>query len=205
MNSIKALVAAIEAKDQYTAGHSERVTAIAVLIGQELGLSPPVMENLRVSAILHDVGKIGISEKILCSKEKLTDEEFAVIKSHPSKGATILQHLDEFSAIIPGVKHHHERYDGRGYPDNIKGSEIPLPARIIAVADTFDAITSNRTYRRKKNFQFAVDEIMKCAGTQFDPEMVEAFVTCYHKYKNVEDSLLYEEEEAEEAVSEKSS
>ena len=198
MNSIKALVAAIEAKDQYTAGHSERVTAIAVLIGQELGLAPKIMENLRVSAILHDVGKIGISEKILCSKERLTDEEFAVIKSHPSKGATILQHLDEFSAIIPGVKHHHERYDGRGYPDNIKGENIPLPARIIAIADTFDAITSNRTYRRKKNFQFAVDEITKCAGTQFDPEMVEAFLSCYSKYHNVETSPLYNEPELEE-------
>jgi len=203
MNSIKALVAAIEAKDQYTAGHSERVTAIAVLIGQEMGLAPKIMENLRVSAILHDVGKIGISEKILCSKERLTDEEFAVIKSHPSKGATILQHLDEFSEIIPGVKHHHERYDGRGYPDNIKENNIPLTARIIAIADTFDAITSNRTYRKKKNFQFAVDEIVKCAGTQFDPEMVEAFLRCYNKYHNVEDNPLYNEAEEEIAVTEK--
>ncbi|MDX9702611.1 MAG: CHASE2 domain-containing protein [Candidatus Auribacterota bacterium] len=194
MHSIKALVAAIEAKDPYTAGHSERVTAIAGLIAQEIGFGAQDQEDLRIAAILHDIGKIGISEQILCSKQRLTDEEFVIIKSHPGKGADILQHVSEFAHLIPGVRHHHERYDGRGYPDGLSGENIPLKARIIAVADTFDAITSNRTYRQKNNFEFAIEEIKKCSGSQFDPKIVEVFLKCYDKYKNMPESPLYNAE-----------
>ncbi len=202
MHSIEALVAAIEAKDPYTAGHSERVTAIAGLIAQELGLDSKDQEDLRIAAILHDIGKIGISEQILCSKQRLTDEEFTIIKSHPGKGADILKHVSEFAHLIPGVRHHHERFDGRGYPEGLAGEEIPLKARIIAVADTFDAITSNRTYRRKNTFDFAVEEIKKCSGSQFDPQMVEAFLACYEKHKNIHGSALYDEPLEEEITEE---
>ncbi len=192
MNTIHSLVASIDAKDQYTAGHSERVTEIAEMIGKEMELAPKDYEDLRISAILHDIGKIGISETILCSKNKLTDEEFLIIKSHPTKGEEILSHINEFVNIIPGVKHHHERFDGRGYPSGLQGEEIPLHSRIIAVADTFDAITSNRTYRQKSKVDIAVAEIQRCSGTQFDPKVVEIFLSCYDKYKNLEDGPFWE-------------
>ncbi|MEW6535691.1 MAG: CHASE2 domain-containing protein [Candidatus Auribacterota bacterium] len=191
LNTIKSLVASIDAKDQYTAGHSERVTAISEMIGAEMRLTPTELENLRISAILHDVGKIGISDSILCSTSRLTDEEFEVIKSHPVKGEDILKHVNEFIGIIPGVKHHHERFDGRGYPDGLKGKDIPLTARIIAIADTFDAMTSNRTYRKRLDVEFALNEIRRCAGTQFDPELVEYFFKCYETYKDVENSPFW--------------
>lgn len=195
MSTIKSLVASIDAKDPYTAGHSERVTEIAVMIGKEMGLDPKDFDNLKISAILHDIGKIGISETILCSKTKLTDEEFKIIKSHPSKGEEILKHINEFINIIPGVKHHHERFDGRGYPSGLKGENIPLHSRIIAVADTFDAITSNRTYRQKSNIDVAIAEIQKCSGTQFDPKIVEVFMICYEKYKDIVNGPFWENSE----------
>ncbi len=196
MNTIKSLVASIDAKDQYTAGHSERVTAIAEMIGVEMGLTQKQQENLRVSAILHDIGKIGIQESILCSTTRLTNEEFEVIKSHPVKGEEILKHISEFADVIPGVKHHHERFDGNGYPNGLAGKDIPLTARIISVADTFDAITSNRTYRKKRNVDMAVTEIQKCAGSQFDPQIVEYFLKCFYRYRDIKGSLFWEEEES---------
>lgn len=195
MCTIKSLVASIDAKDPYTAGHSERVTEIAELIGIEIGLPPNLQENLKISAILHDVGKIGIAEKILCSTQRLTDEEFEVIKSHPKKGEEILCHIQEFNNVIPGVKHHHERYDGKGYPKGLKGEEIPLTARIIAIADTFDAITSNRTYRNKRSVDFAIGEIRRCSGTQFDPSLTEAFLKCAERYRDIKGSPFWEEKE----------
>lgn len=187
LNTIQSLVASIDAKDQYTAGHSQRVTEISEAIGFEMGMDPQHLENLKISATLHDVGKIGISDSILCSDKRLTDEEFTIIKSHPSKGEDILKHIKEFINIIPGVKHHHERYDGRGYPDGLKGEEIPLNARIIAIADTFDAMTSNRTYRKKLDLNHTLNEIRNCAGSQFDPEVVKYFFKVYEKYASNND------------------
>jgi len=194
MNIIKSLIASIDAKDQYTAGHSERVTSIAQLIGNEMNLNHKDKTDLKIGAILHDIGKIGISEQILCSKNKLTNEEFEVIKSHPIKGEEILKHIEEFRQIIPCVKYHHERFDGRGYPEGLVGEKIPLLARIIAVADTFDAITSNRTYRNKRDLDFAIEEIERCSSTQFDPKIVEAFLNCYHKNKHNPEGPFWEEE-----------
>lgn len=172
---VKCLVTAIEAKDIYTRGHSERVNHISMLIANSMDMTLQNRENVNWASMLHDVGKIGIPEAILTKPGKLTDKEFAEIKKHPDRGYLILKPIEGFQTALDGVRHHHERYDGRGYPAGLKGKKIPLHARIIAIADTYDAITSDRAYRKGLSHEEAVAEIERVAGTQLDPGMVKIF------------------------------
>lgn len=176
LETIRSLAAAIDAKDSYTHGHSRRVTDLSVGIAMEMELARTEVDTIRHASLLHDVGKIGISEQILLKPGRLTDEEFETIKSHPHIGAGILNSIEFLKNVCEIIKHHHERYDGRGYPSGLAAQEIPLGSRIICVADSFDAITSNRPYRKPMTFQEAVDEVVNCSGSQFDPAVVEAFV-----------------------------
>ena len=176
LDMVQTLRYTVEAKDTYTRGHSDRVSEYSVLIGEKLGLPEEQIKTLRVGGLFHDIGKIGIPDKILLKPDRLTDDEYSEIKNHPSIGAHILGAAEIFKNIIPIVKHHHERYDGRGYPSGLKGEDIPYLARIAAVADTFDAMTSKRSYRNALDLQFVKEEIKKCEGTQFDPQIAEAFL-----------------------------
>jgi GAF domain-containing protein len=176
INTITSLASAIDAKSPWTKGHSERVTKYAVEIGKEMGLKEQELERLNLSGLLHDVGKIGTYDLLLDKLTELTDEEFELVKKHPRKGAEILGPIKQLSDIIPGVHHHHERYDGKGYPDGLKGEEIPLQARILCVADSFDSMTADRPYRPSPGKEYAISEFKRCSGTQFDPNVVEAFL-----------------------------
>lgn len=170
------LAETIEKRDPYTGGHTRRVMEYSVAIGQALGLPEADMERLRLASVLHDVGKIGIRDSILLKPGPLDDEEFREIKKHTLYGEEVLKFIKYFREIIPGVRHHHERFDGRGYPDGLKGEEIDPIARIIAVADAFDAMTSDRPYRKGLGREAAFAEIRRNAGTQFDPAVVQAFL-----------------------------
>ena len=176
INSVRMLAAAIDAKDPYTRGHSERVARYSIGIGKNLGLSDKEMRNLRISALLHDVGKIGIDDRILRKPGALSDDEFEVMKGHPAKGAAIMSGVAQLIDIIPGMKYHHEKWSGGGYPDGLVGDQIPMQARIVAIADTFDAMTTNRPYQKAMELGYVVDKIKSFAGTRFDPRVVEAFV-----------------------------
>ena len=191
LDTIEILRKTVEAKDKYTKGHSDRVAEYSVLIGEKLHLSPEEMKTLRVGALFHDIGKIGIPDSILLKQSSLTNEEYSEIKNHPTIGAHILSNATIFSDIIPIVKHHHERYDGKGYPSQLKGDDIPFLARIVAVADTFDAMTSRRSYRNALGFSYTVHEIENCKGTQFDPEIANVFLDIlkndYHKIKEIQE------------------
>jgi HD-GYP domain-containing protein (c-di-GMP phosphodiesterase class II) len=180
-NVVKSLVYAIEAKDVYTRGHSERVSRYCLLMAEHLQLEENQKNHLHWASILHDIGKIGIPESILTKPDRLTDEEYRTIRDHPEKGHTILKPLDQLSASLPSILHHHERYDGTGYPRRLKGEEIPLLARVIAVADTFDAITSDRAYRPARTPQEALAIIKEVAGSQLDPALVDIFREVYSK------------------------
>lgn len=186
LSMIKSLISALEAKDRYTQAHSSRVTEISLKIGEKMGLSEREKADLELSAVLHDVGKIAIPEKILNKKSSLTDKEFELIKQHPVIGEKIISPIMELKQIGKAIRHHHERYDGRGYPDKLKSLEIPIGSRIMAVADTYDAITSERPYRNIETHNYAVKEIVRCSGTQFDPEVVEHFIEIAGLLKTVE-------------------
>jgi putative nucleotidyltransferase with HDIG domain len=175
VSSIKALANAIEVRDVYTRGHSERVTEYAVKIAEKLNVEKEEIEKIRYAALLHDIGKINIREDILNKPGKLTDEEFTIMKKHPVYGAKIMEPVEEFHDILPYVFHHHERIDKKGYPDGLGGEEIPLAARILAVADSFDAMTSNRPYRTAMSVKDAIQELDRNCGTQFEPRIVETF------------------------------
>ncbi|MBX3390027.1 MAG: HD-GYP domain-containing protein [Phycisphaeraceae bacterium] len=175
IGTIEALTAAIDAKDPYTRGHSERVAALAKQIALAYGLDEGESERIRTAGIVHDVGKIGVPERVLCKPGKLDDEEFALIKLHPEIGHRILKGVTLLEHTLPGVLHHHERFDGRGYPHRLTGADIPLQARIIGIADTFDAMSSSRSYRPAMPREKVLAEIARCAGSQFDPAVVEAF------------------------------
>lgn len=176
LDSIQTLRYTVEAKDPYTRGHSDRVSEYSVLIGKKLGLSEKDMKTLQVGGLFHDIGKIGIPDSILLKEAKLTDDEYSEIKNHPSIGAHILCNAEVFQDIIPIVKHHHEKFDGTGYPGKLKGEDIPYLARIAAVADTFDAMTSKRTYRNALPLDVVKAEIERCSGTQFDPTIAKVFI-----------------------------
>ncbi|MDX1764004.1 MAG: HD domain-containing phosphohydrolase [bacterium] len=176
LNVIKAFVASIEAKDAYTRGHSERVNQISLAIAEIMGLSSREKLVLNWASILHDIGKIGIPEEILTKPEKLTAEEYAIIQEHPEKGTTILHSIDQLRDAIPAILHHHERFDGHGYPGGLEGPDIPLFARIIAVADTYDAMRSKRSYREAISQEETLAEIRRVAGSQLDPEVVADFL-----------------------------
>ena len=171
LNTVKSLAAAIETKDIYTRGHSERVTQYSLIIARKLGMDSSEIEKLRLAALLHDIGKIGIDESILRKPAKLSPSEFEEIKKHPIYAANILESIPQLHEIIPVIKHHHERFDGNGYPDGLKGEKIPYLARIIAIADTFDAMSSDRPYRKALPVQVCLQEILNCSGTQFDPNI----------------------------------
>jgi len=176
LDSVQTLRYTVEAKDPYTRGHSDRVSRYSVLIGKKLELSDDDIKTLEIGGLFHDIGKIGIPDSILLKEAKLTDDEYSQIKNHPSIGAHILCNAAIFQNIIPIVKHHHEKFDGTGYPGRLKGNDIPYLARIAAVADTFDAMTSKRTYREPLPLDTVTAEIERCSGTQFDPEIANAFL-----------------------------
>jgi len=179
INTLQSLVAAIEARDRYTQQHSQRVTQLSVKIAEEMGCSQDEIDTIKFAGILHDIGKISISDSILLKKGKLTQKETRVVQTHPVIGEKILQPLGLLPAERAIVRYHHERWDGKGYPDGLAGSEIPLLARIIAVADSYDAMTSDRPYRLAKDNSKAVEELIRCSGTQFDKDIVEAFKIIY--------------------------
>ena len=175
LGTIQSLALAIDAKDQYTHQHILRVQRYAVALARQMGLTGDALEAVNTGALLHDIGKLGVPDYILLKPGRLTDEEFAKIKKHPAIGAAILEAVDFPWPVLPVVKSHHERWDGSGYPDGLKGEEIPLSARILAVADVYDALTSSRSYRSAWNSQAALEEIQRNAGVQFDPAVVQAF------------------------------
>jgi len=183
LDTIRALAAAIDAKDPYTKGHSERVSKNAVALAQEMNLPDREIECIEYSALLHDVGKIGIEDKILRKEDKLTNTEFRKIKEHTIMGANIIEPVDFLKKSYKAVYHHHEKFNGKGYPDGIKEDEIPLSARIIAVADAYDAMGSDRPYRKKLNPEHIITELKEQSGKQFDPEVVKAFISILERKK----------------------
>lgn len=172
---IHAMVDALDARDTYTRGHSDRVARIAMRLAQELGLSHRECEDIHLAGLLHDVGKIGIRDNVLLKPDRLTDEEFAQIKTHPAIGHSILKHVSQLTSVLPGVLHHHESFDGKGYPDGLRSEQIPLPARIVAVADAYDAMTSDRPYRKAMPFEKAEATLRENSNKQWDGGVLEAF------------------------------
>jgi putative nucleotidyltransferase with HDIG domain len=176
MGLLHSLTSAVDAKDAYTCGHSERVALLSRHLAKQAGLSDTQVEHVYMAGLLHDVGKIGVPESVLQKAGKLTSDEFDLVKKHPQIGARILQDVKQLEEVIPGVLHHHERFDGRGYPKGLAGKDIPVIGRVICLADCFDAMTSSRTYRQALPVEVALAEIRKCSGTQFDPELAETFL-----------------------------
>ncbi|MBC7087419.1 MAG: HD-GYP domain-containing protein [Tissierellales bacterium] len=176
ISTIQALNKAVEAKDSYTSGHANRVEELAVGLAKASHLSFDSIENIRTAAVLHDIGKIGIKDEILNKAGKLTKEEYEIIMKHPTIGADIIGKVNFLSDVTKIVRHHHEKYDGTGYPDGLKGEEIPIEASILMIADTFDAMTTDRPYRKALTKEMAIEELKKYSGTQFDPKLVETFI-----------------------------
>lgn len=174
--TMRSLIKAVETKDLYTRGHSERVSRASVLIGRNSGMREDRVTTLRYAGTLHDVGKLGVPTRVLQKAGRLTDEEYEAIQQHPSRGREIIRELEFLGEAIEGIHFHHERIDGRGYPMGLKGEEIPEFARIIAVADAFDSMTTTRSYRGARSIEDAVVELRRCKGSQFDPVMVEALI-----------------------------
>jgi HD-GYP domain-containing protein (c-di-GMP phosphodiesterase class II) len=176
VGTVKALAAAIDGKDKYTRGHSERVARVSVAIGKRCGMGEAELETLRISALLHDIGKIAIDDSILKKPAALTDEEFEIMKTHPQKGYKIMSQIPAMKDFLPGMYMHHEMVNGEGYPQGLKGSEIPLQAKIVSVADSFDAMITNRPYQKGMNLEQALDRIRSFVGTRYDGKVVEALV-----------------------------
>lgn len=194
MESIQTLRYTVEAKDSYTRGHSDRVSEYSVLIGKYMNLPENDLNDLRIGGLFHDIGKIGVPDSILLKTDKLTDDEYSEIKNHPTIGAHILSTATIFKDLIPIVKHHHEKYDGTGYPGKLKGEEIPFFARIAAVSDTFDAMTSKRSYREPLPLEVVRAEIERCKGTQFDPKIADVFLDIldnhYDEIKDIQNRYI---------------
>jgi HD-GYP domain-containing protein (c-di-GMP phosphodiesterase class II) len=176
VGTVKALAAAIDGKDKYTRGHSERVSRFSVAIGQRMGLGTEELETLRISSLLHDVGKIAIDDAILKKPSALTDAEFEIMKTHPQRGYKIMAHIPAMKEFLPGMYMHHEMINGEGYPQGLRGDEIPLQAKIISVADTFDAMTTDRPYQKGMDLEVALNRIKSFVGTRYDGKVVEALV-----------------------------
>ena len=172
----RAILYALDLKDHYTFGHSVRVAYFSVAAGKKLNLLEQDLYDLELAALFHDIGKIGTPDKLLNKPERLIPEEFETMKLHPLQSYEILQRFEAFEQIATYAKHHHERYDGRGYPDQLKGEDIPLFSRIILISDTFDAMTSSRPYRKGLPYQVAFDELRQFSGSQFDPHLVKVFI-----------------------------
>lgn len=196
LESIQTLRYTVEAKDPYTRGHSDRVSEYSVLIGKKIGLSEEEIKILKIGGLFHDIGKIGVPDSILKKPGKLTDDEYSEIKNHPSIGAHILTPATIFKDIIPIVKHHHEKYDGNGYPARLIGENIPYLARIAVIADTFDAMTSKRTYRNELPLEVVKEEFIKYRGIQFDPNLVDVFTDIleneYNKIQEIQQKYINE-------------
>jgi len=190
VRSIDAMIKALEAKDFYTRGHSQRVTLYSIAIAEELGVEGQELEDLYRASVLHDLGKIGVREAVLNKPGKLTEEEFADIICHPETAVRILEPIPFFRPLLPAILHHHERFDGKGYPSRLVGKNIPLASRIMTIADTFDAMTSTRAYRKALPVADAIAEIRRCSGTQFDPDIVPAFLACQSKIVIPDDATL---------------
>jgi len=184
---VMALSGALDARDKYTAGHSRRVMEYATGIARHLKLPEKDIDGLKISALLHDIGKIGVSDAILHKESKISDKDFAVIKKHPEIGANILKTIGTFKDLVPIVYHHHERFDGKGYPQGIYGEHIPLHSRIIAITDSFDAMTSTRPYRKALPVETALLEIELNSGKQFDPSISNVFIA---NFGNIFDEAL---------------
>jgi HD-GYP domain-containing protein (c-di-GMP phosphodiesterase class II) len=176
VGALSALVSAIDAKDPYTRGHSQRVALLSRQIGERLGLGATDLKQLHIAGLVHDVGKIGVPEDVLRKEGRLTDAEFEAIRQHPEIGFRILRDIPQFSPVLGGVRHHHERFDGRGYPHGLAGADIPLHARVIAIADTFDAMSSTRVYRAARPRAEVLAEMRRVSGEQFDPAILDAFL-----------------------------
>jgi len=177
----ESLADAIEKRDPYTGGHTQRVTLYSQAIAKYLQLKPLEKKWLKIASLLHDIGKIGVEDDILKKRERLSPEEFNIIKRHSDMGAEILEHVRQLREIVPGVRYHHEHVNGKGYPDGLRGKEIPILAKIVAVADTYDAMTTDRPYRKAMEKEAAVEELKICSGTQLDKEVVEAFIQAYQR------------------------
>jgi putative nucleotidyltransferase with HDIG domain len=173
---VRILAAALDARDNYTYGHSARVAQLATEVGKKLALSREDLKELELACLLHDIGKIHVPDAVLNKQDKLSHEEYMEITKHPVQGSQILELAPSLRKYIPAVKHHHERYDGTGYPDQLSGDEVPLQAQILALADTYDAMTTSRPYRMGLSHEKAVEEIRRCSGQQFNPELVDVFV-----------------------------
>ena len=189
LDTIEALRQVVDAKDEYTCGHSDRVSYFCVKIGEAFELDEEDLETLRVAGLFHDVGKMGITDDILFKREKLTVREYDEIKKHPTKGARILSVISMFKDVVPIVRCHHERIDGKGYPDGLKGEQIPFLAKIVSVADAFDAMMSDRHYRSKLNLDAAIKQLLDGSGTQFDPSVVNKFVGMLGEYAQMEKEI----------------
>lgn len=174
MQTVDTLRTVVEARDKDTKGHSERVSALAVALAREMGLPIEEVENLKIAGLFHDIGKIGVKDSILLKNGSLTIEEFDEIKKHPVGGESIVREFSPFKDLLPIIRQHHERIDGSGYPDKLSGDDICIGARIIAVADSFDAMISNRAYRKGLGFENTMSEIERCNGTKYDPKVVDA-------------------------------
>jgi putative nucleotidyltransferase with HDIG domain len=179
IGSLRSFVAAIDAKDPYTRGHSERVAAVSRVIARSLGLAEEVQHKIWIGALLHDVGKIGVEDQVLRKAGKLSDQEFEQMKAHTVIGAEIMSQIEQLREMVPAIRSHHEAWNGRGYPDGLRGEQIPLYARIVGVADTFDAITTNRPYQKAYSLQFAVETITRLTGSRFDAKIVTAFLRAF--------------------------
>ncbi len=180
LRSVHSLVKAIEAKDEYTRGHSERVTIYSLEIGKMIS-DETDLEKLRIAGILHDLGKIGVPESVLNKPGKLTKEEFEMVRKHPQNGVQILEPIEFLKDVFPIILHHHEKYDGTGYPSGLFRGNIPLESRVLAIADTFDAMTSTRAYRKALSTDEALAEIKRCKGTQFDPRLADIFIKIHQE------------------------
>ncbi len=182
--TLHALVKALDTRDSETGGHSERVTQMALFIARQLKLDEKVIQEIQWGALLHDVGKIGIPDHILRKPGKLTEDEWIVMRTHPQVGYEMLQEIPFLAPSLDVVLHHHERFDGTGYPSGLSGKTIPIAARIFAIADTYDAMTNDRPYRKAFYTEKALEEIQQCANSQFDPEIVNAFLTAFEQVSN---------------------
>lgn len=181
--TIKSISSALDAKDAYTHGHSLRVTLFSLILCKEMNLDVEFTGDVEIAGLLHDIGKIGVPEDILCKPGKLTEDEYNIIQMHPEKGKKILNGIKKLSDAAYWLNSHHERWDGLGYPQKLKGEEIPIAARILAIADTYDAMTSDRSYRKGLPHTTALEEIQRCSGAQFDPNVVEAFLRIHHIFE----------------------
>ena len=184
MGFVRAMVNALEAKSQWTRGHSERVTAFAQEIAYEMNLGETQRKAVIIASLLHDIGKIGTQGAILEKKNSLSEDEYDIMKFHTIQGAEILRGIKQFEDVVLIVKHHHERMDGKGYPDGLKGEEIPLGARIVYVADAFDAMTEDRPYQPAISIEDSITELRRSSGTQFDPVVVEAWLSVLEMHKD---------------------